>query len=42
MALLEFLSLVKNIALILGILVLALIIYLYLNQTKMIYMPEGK
>lgn len=42
MAIFELLNFFKNLAIILTILFVFLIVYLYFNQNKMIYMPEGK
>jgi hypothetical protein len=42
MALMEMLNLFKNMALFVSVLFIAALIYLYKNQNKMIYMPEGK
>jgi hypothetical protein len=37
-----FLNLLKNVILTIIVLLIAVCIYLYLNQNKLIYMPEGK
>lgn len=41
MALAELLSFCKTIIYIILVLVAFILVYLYLNQNKMIYMPEG-
>jgi len=41
MALMEMLNLFKNMALFVLVLFIAALVYLYRNQNKMIYMPEG-